>query len=70
MEKNTEEEDAEKTVVIVCGYWIEEEIRKIEKENLLETLGTPVLCRLGILKTNPNKRKFRLCDIFFKTPTE
>ena len=54
--------------MVVSGYYIEEEIRKIEKEEKdLTNIKHPAICRLGMLKTNPNKRKFRTCQIKYTT---
>ena len=51
--------------MVVSGYYIEEEIRKIEQEEELTKIRHHVICRLGMLKTNPNKRKFRTCTITY-----
>ena len=50
----------------VQGYWIEEEIKKIEKEQKLNTIPLPVPCRLGKIKTTPSKKKARTCTICHK----
>ena len=50
---------------ILYGYWIEEEIQKIQQNTELEKIPNPVVCRLGITKTNPNKKKFRTCVIVY-----
>ena len=47
---------------IVTGYYIEEEWTKIEN---IKNIKHPVICRLGKLKTNVNKRKFRTCTIVY-----
>ena len=49
---------------IVSGYYIEEEWKRIEEKG---KIAHPAICRLGIAKTNPNKRKFRTCQIDHKT---
>ena len=50
---------------LVCGHWIEEEIRKIEENKELSKIPKPIFCRLGIIKTTPNKKKARLCNICY-----
>ena len=50
---------------LVWGHWIEEEIKKIEKNKKLNQILKPVFCRLGIVKTTPNKRKARTCTICY-----
>ena len=45
---------------IVSGWYIEEEWKRIEEKG---KIAHPAICRLGIAKTNPNKRKFRTCQI-------
>ena len=47
---------------LVWGHWIEEEFKKIED---LNKIPHPVLCRLGMVKTTPNKKKARLCGITY-----
>ena len=61
--KNEEVDGEEK---IVTGYYIEEEWKRLK--NMLEgkKLTHPVICRLGMCKTNINKRKFRTCTIAYK----
>ena len=51
--------------VITHGFHIEEEINRIEEQTKLNEIIKPVICRLGTLKTNHNKRKFRLCTIIY-----
>ena len=55
----------ERKEIVVNGYYIEEEITKIEQQEELTNIKHPVICRLGMLKTNPNKRKFRTCTITY-----
>ena len=55
----------ERKEIVVNGYYIEEEIKKIEQQEELTNIKHPVICRLGMLKTNPNKRKFRTCTITY-----
>ena len=50
---------------LVNGYWIEKEVRKIEENRKLNTIAKPVVCRLGMVKTTPNKRKARTCTICY-----
>ena len=50
---------------LVNGYWIEEEVRKIEENKKLNKIAKPVVCRLGMAKTTPNKRKARTCTICY-----
>ena len=55
----------ERKEIVVNGYYIEEKIKKIEQQEELTNIKHPVICRLGMLKTNPNKRKFRTCTITY-----
>ena len=55
----------ERKEIVVNGYYIEEEIKKIEQQEELTNIKHPVICRLGMLKTNPNKRKFRTCTLTY-----
>ena len=55
----------ERKEIVVNGYYIEEEIKKIEQREELMNIKHPVICRLVMLKTNPNKRKFRTCTITY-----
>ena len=49
---------------LVWGHWIEEEIKKIEKKKELYHIAKPIFCRLGMVKTTPNKKKkARTCTI-------
>ena len=48
---------------LVWGHWIEEEFKKIEEKEDLDKIPQPVLCRLGMVKTTPNKKKARTCII-------
>ena len=50
----------------IYGYWIEEEIRKIEKNKKLNTIPYPIPCRIGKVKTTPSKKKARTCTICYK----
>ena len=50
---------------LVWGYWIEEEIKKIEENKKLNHIAKPVFCRLGMVKTTPNKKKARTCTICY-----
>ena len=70
IEKTNIPEGETRKIEIVYGYWIEKELQRIEQEKKLSELEQPVICRLGILKTNVYKRKFRLCNIVFTTPKE
>ena len=53
------------TKFLVWGYWIEEEIKKIEENKKLNKIAKPVFCRLGMVKTIPNKKKARTCAICY-----
>ena len=57
--------DKTKKEYLVNGYWIEEEVRKIEEDKKLNKIAKPVICRLGMVKTTPNKRKARTCTICY-----
>ena len=48
---------------LVWGHWIEEEFKKIEEKEDLDKIPQPVLCRLGMIRTTPNKKKARTCII-------
>ena len=50
---------------LVWGHWIEEEIRKIEENKELSKIPKPIFCRFGMVKTTPNKKKARLCNICY-----
>ena len=50
---------------LVWGHWIEEEFKKIEEKEDLDKIPQPVLCRLGMVRTTPNKKKARTCDISY-----
>ena len=50
---------------LVWGHWIEEEIKKIEENKKLNHIAKPVFCRLGMVKTTPNKKKARTCTICY-----
>ena len=50
---------------LVWGYWIEEEIKKIEENRELNHIAKPIFCRLGMVKTTPNKKKARTCTICY-----
>ena len=50
---------------LVWGYWIEEEIKKIEENKKLNRIAKPIFCRLGMVKTTPNKKKARTCTICY-----
>ena len=52
---------------LVWGHWIEEEFRKIEEKEDLNKIPQPVLCRLGMVRTTPNKKKARTCTICYNT---
>ena len=52
---------------LVCGHWIEEEFKKIEEKEDLGKIPQPVLCRLGMVRTTPNKKKARTCTICYNT---
>ena len=60
-----EELENPKNQYLVSGYWIEEEVRKIEEDRKLSSLPLPVICRLGMFKTTPNKKRARTCSIQF-----
>ena len=57
----------ERKEIVVTGFYIDEEIKKIEQREELTNIRHPVICRLGMLKTNPNKRKFRTCTITYSS---
>ena len=48
---------------IVYRYWVEEEIQKIQQNIELDKIPHPIVCRLGLTKTNPSRKKFRTCTI-------
>ena len=50
---------------LVWGYWMEEEIKKIEENKDLKKIPKPVFCRFGMVKTTPNKKKARTCTISY-----
>ena len=50
---------------LVWGHWIEEEIKKIEENKELNHIAKPIFCRLGMVKTTPNKKKARTCTICY-----
>ena len=50
---------------LVWGHWIEEEIKKIEEKKELNHIAKPIFCRLGMVKTTPNKKKARTCTICY-----
>ena len=50
---------------LVWGHWIEEEIKKIEEKKELNRIAKPAFCRLGMVKTTPNKKKARTCTICY-----
>ena len=50
---------------LVWGHWIEEEIKKIEEKKELNKIAKPIFCRLGMVKTTPNKKKARTCAICY-----
>ena len=50
---------------LVWGHWIEEEIKKIEENKELKKIAKPIFCRLGMVKTTPNKKKARTCTICY-----
>ena len=52
---------------LVWGHWIEEEIKKIEEREELNKIAKPIFCRLGMVKTTPNKKKARTCVICYNT---
>ena len=52
---------------LVWGHWIEEEFKKIEEKEDLDKIPQPVLCRLGMVRTTPNKKKARTCTICYNT---
>ena len=52
---------------LVWGHWIEEEFRKIEEKEDLDKIPQPVFCRLGMVRTTPNKKKARTCTICYNT---
>ena len=52
---------------LVWGHWIEEEIRKIEEKEDIDKIPQPVFCRLGMVRTTPNKKKARTCTICYNT---
>ena len=60
-----EEMENPKKQYLVTGYWIEEEVRKIEKVRKLSSLPLPIICRIGMFKTTPNKKRARTCSIQF-----
>ena len=52
---------------LVWGHWIEEEIKKIEQKEDMDKIPQPVFCRLGMVRTTPNKKKARTCTICYNT---
>ena len=52
---------------LVWGHWIEEEFKKIEEKEDIDRIPQPVLCRLGMVRTTPNKKKARTCTIRYNT---
>ena len=52
---------------LVWGHWIEEEFKRIEEKEDLDKIPQPVLCRLGMIRTTPNKKKARTCTICYNT---
>ena len=50
---------------LVWGHWIEEEIKKIEENKDLKKIPKPIFCRLGMVRTTPNKKKARTCAICY-----
>ena len=64
-----EKKDQPKNNFLVWGHWIEEEINKIEEkeDTYISGLIQPVLCRLGMVRTTPNKKKARTCTIRYNT---
>ena len=57
-----EKTDHQGSPFLVWGHWIEEEFKRIED---LDKVPHPVLCRLGMVRTTPNKKKARTCDISY-----
>ena len=53
--------------VLVWGHWIEEEIKKIEEKEELNKIAKPIFCRLGMVRTTPNKKKARTCTICYNS---
>ena len=52
---------------LVWGHWIEEEVKKIEAKEELNKIAKPIFCRLGMVRTTPNKKKARTCTICYNT---
>ena len=50
---------------LVWGHWIEEEFKRIEEKEDIKKIAQPVLCRLGMVRTTPNKKKARTCTILY-----
>ena len=64
-----EEMEKSKKQFLVSGYWVEEEVRKIEEVRKLSLLPLPIICRMGMFKTTPNKKRARTCSIQFVKET-
>ena len=62
-----EEIDQPENKFLVWGHWIEEEIKKIEEREELNKIAKPIFCRLGMVRTTPNKKKARTCAICYNT---
>ena len=60
-----EKTDQQGSPFLVWGHWIEEAFKKIEEKEGLEKIPQPVFCRLGMIRTTPNKKKARTCDISY-----
>ena len=55
-----------KKTFYVSGYWLEQEIKKIEDKERLSTLPYPVPLHFGKIKTTPSKKKARTCIICYR----
>ena len=62
-----EKVDQPENPFLVWGHWIEEEFHKIEEKEDLDHIPQPVFCRLGMVRTTPNKKKARTCTICYNT---
>ena len=58
-----EKTDKQGSPFLVWGHWIEEEFKRIEEKEDIKKIAQPVLCRLGMVRTTPNKKKARTCTI-------
>ena len=63
LEKNEQPENR----FLIWGHFIEEEFKRIEEKEDLNKIPQPVFCRLGIVRTTPNKKKARTCAIDYNS---